>query len=462
MIRVFRHYIPLSLFFLAALEGLLMFGSVYLGLNSNLLGFNPAPHLLVGPVWPKALWYAGVMILFLSATGLYQRGLRAETRDVLLRVTVSFITGALFIVAILSIFPVYSIGDVALPVALASSFIGVVLIRALALKYTDQHFFKRRVLVVGAGNQAGQIQELRRKTDWFDTQLVGYVHIPGQATSVDKGKVHYLKGRLLEYAREQRVDQLVVAIREQSANFPLEQILDCKMAGIEVIDLMSFFEQRTGKIKINSLNPSSIIFADGFIQAMFKTYAHRSFDIIVSIVMLVLTSPVIVLTMLAIVVESGLPIFYRQTRVGRDNRQFKILKFRSMGVDAERSGVQWAVTNDARVTRVGKIIRKLRIDEIPQLINVLRGEMSFVGPRPERPEFVARLEAKIPYYRVRHRVNPGITGWAQICYPYGGTERDALEKLQFDLYYIKNYSLFLDVMIMIQTAQVILWGKGAR
>jgi len=462
MIRIFRHYIPLSLFFIAASEGLLMFGSVYLGLYSKLLGFNPAAYLLVGPVWSKALLYAAIMILFLSATGLYQRGLRADFRDMLLRISVSFVSGAIFIALMLKIFPEYSVGDTALLVALLSSFIAVVLFRLLAIKFTHQHFFKRRVLVIGAGNLAAQIQQLRRKTDWFDAELLGYVHIPGQAIVVDKRMVHYLKGRLLEYAHAQRVDQLVVAIREQATNFPLEQVLDCKMAGIEVIDLMHFFEQRTGKIKINTLNPSSIIFADGFIQAMFKTYAHRSFDIVVSVIVLVLTSPIMLVSVAAIVLESGLPVFYRQTRVGRDNQLFEILKFRSMSVDAETGGAQWAAANDTRVTRVGKIMRKLRIDELPQLINVLRGEMSFVGPRPERPEFVARLEKKIPYYRVRHRVNPGITGWAQICYPYGATEQDAMEKLQFDLYYIKNYSLFLDVMIMIQTAQVILWGKGAR
>ena len=462
MIRVFRHYIPLSLFILATVEGLLIFGSVFLGLNPGLPGFNPAANLLVGPAWPKALLFTATMIFLMSATGLYQRGLRADVRDLVLRVAVSFLFGAILIHVLLKFFPRFSIGDSALIIALSSSFIAVVVFRLAALKYSGPHMFKRRVLVVGAGNLASQIQQLRRKTDWFDAQLLGYVHIPGQAVVVEKNKIHYLRGRLLEYARNLRVDQLVVAIREQAENFPLEQILDCKMAGIEVIDLMSFFEQRTGKIKINSLSPSSIIFADGFIQAMFKTYIHRLFDIVVSIIVLILASPIMLLTVLLIALESGLPVLYRQTRVGRDNRHFEILKFRSMGVNAEAAGAQWAVTNDARVTRVGKVIRKLRIDELPQLFNVLRGEMSFVGPRPERPEFVARLEQTIPYYRVRHRVNPGITGWAQISYPYGATEHDALEKLQYDLYYIKNYSLFLDVMIMIQTAQVVLWGKGAR
>ena len=224
----------------------------------------------------------------------------------------------------------------------------------------------------------------------------------------------------------------------------------------------SFFEQQTGKIKIEALSPSTIIFADGFVQAILKTYAHRAFDIVISVGMLLLVWPIMAITALLIWLEDGTPVMYRQMRVGRDHRDFQILKFRSMGTDAEKDGAVWAVSGDARVTRVGRFIRKSRIDELPQLINVIRGDMSFVGPRPERPQFVAELEKKIPYYRVRHRVNPGITGWAQISYPYGASDRDAMEKLQFDLYYIKNYSLFLDIMILLQTAQVILWGKGAR
>ena len=274
--------------------------------------------------------------------------------------------------------------------------------------------------------------------------------------------MHTTRGNLVDYARSLKVDQLVVALRERSEVFPLEQILDCKMAGIRVIDAASFFEQQTGKIKIDALSPSTIVFAEGFIQAVLRSYTHRAFDVVVSVGMLLVTWPIMLATAVAIWLEDGLPVLYRQVRVGRDNRHFAILKFRSMSTDAERDGIRWAVAGDSRVTRVGRFIRKTRIDELPQLINVIRGEMSFVGPRPERPEFVAELEKKIPYYRVRHRVNPGITGWAQICYPYGASDRDALEKLQFDLYYIKNYSLFLDLMILIQTAQVILWGKGAR
>jgi sugar transferase (PEP-CTERM system associated) len=227
---------------------------------------------------------------------------------------------------------------------------------------------------------------------------------------------------------------------------------------------VGFFERQTGRINIEALNPSSMVFADGIIQAVLKSYLHRFLDLVISLTVLILTVPVMLLAALLIWLESGCrgPILYRQTRVGRDGKLFRILKFRSMSVDAEKSGARWAVQDDTRITVVGGFLRKSRIDELPQLINVLKGDMSFVGPRPERPEFVEELANEIPFYDLRHRVNPGITGWAQICYPYGASKEDAKDKLEYDLYYIKNYSLFLDLMILIQTAQVILWGKGAR
>jgi sugar transferase (PEP-CTERM system associated) len=228
---------------------------------------------------------------------------------------------------------------------------------------------------------------------------------------------------------------------------------------------VGFFERQTGRINVDALNPSTMVFADGFIQAVLKTYVHRVFDLLISISVLIITLPIMLVAAILIWLESRCrePVLYRQTRVGRNGKLFRILKFRSMSVDAEGSGgARWAVPGDSRITAIGGLLRKSRIDELPQLINVLKGDMSFVGPRPERPEFVDELVNEIPFYDLRHRVNPGITGWAQICYPYGASREDAKDKLEYDLYYIKNYSLFLDLMILIQTAQVILWGKGAR
>jgi len=231
--------------------------------------------------------------------------------------------------------------------------------------------------------------------------------------------------------------------------------------------LLSFFERETGKIRLDQLHPSWLLFSDGFNQGGMRATTKRTFDICISSLLLVITWPLMLLTVIAIWIESGFnfktPILFKQVRVGAGGRPFQVLKFRSMIVDAEKSGkAQWASKNDSRITRVGSLIRKIRVDELPQILNVFRGDMSFVGPRPERPEFVVIFSEKIPYYSERHRVKPGITGWAQLLYPYGSSEKDALEKLQYDLYYVKNHSIFLDFLIMLQTAEVVLFSRGAR
>ena len=241
----------------------------------------------------------------------------------------------------------------------------------------------------------------------------------------------------------------------------MHEILDCKMSGVDVVDLLSFFEREMGKIKLDVLDPSWMFLSDGFRGGSVRAYLKRLFDILLALALLPLLLPLMLLVAIAVFVEGGFrgPILYRQVRVGENGRPFRMVKFRSMKTDAEKDGAQWASRNDARVTRVGGVIRKVRLDELPQIFNVLRGSMSFVGPRPERPEFVEQLAENIPYYNERHRVKPGLTGWAQICYQYGSSEEDAFEKLQYDLYYVKNYSLLLDLMILVQTLEVVLMGK---
>jgi len=465
MLRIFRHYIPKSLVILGSAEAVIFFLSIYVGVSLRLFDFNPTDKLLVGGVWPKALLYAGVMMALMSAMGLYERGLRDDLRGILFRVSVALLVGLLVMALILWLVPAVAIGTDAFTVAFLCSAAGVVAFRSLVYRLADASLFRRRVLVLGAGRAAAQVARLRRKTDRRDMTLVGFVPVEGEEEMVPPDRIIRANTSLLELAGERRVDEIVVAIEQRRRSFPVNEILDCKMSGIQVIDLVSFFEQQTGKINLEALNPSALIFADGFIQAVLKTSLHRGFDLLVSLTVLAITWPLMAVAAIAILLESGGrgPVLYRQVRVGRNGRPFRIMKFRSMTVDAERDGqARWAGKDDARVTPVGAVLRKTRIDELPQLINVLKGDMSFVGPRPERPQFVQDLASKIPFYDLRHRVNPGITGWAQICYPYGASVRDAREKLQYDLYYIKNYSLFLDLMILVQTAQVILWGKGAR
>jgi sugar transferase (PEP-CTERM system associated) len=232
-----------------------------------------------------------------------------------------------------------------------------------------------------------------------------------------------------------------------------------------VTELPTFLERETGRVRVDVLNPSWMIFGEGFRRDTLRLFSSRALDVASSLAILTLSLPAILLTVLAIKLEDGwhAPLLYRQRRVGLGGRPFEVLKFRSMRPDAEPDGqALWAREDDPRITRVGAVIRKLRLDELPQLFNVLKNEMSLVGPRPERPEFVADLAERIPYYGQRHCVKPGITGWAQLCYRYGSSEQDALEKLQYDLYYIKNNTLLFDLAILVQTVEVVLMGKGAR
>jgi sugar transferase (PEP-CTERM system associated) len=260
------------------------------------------------------------------------------------------------------------------------------------------------------------------------------------------------------------VDEIVVAAREQRGGaLPVGELLACRAVGVRVTDLSGFFERMRGEVPIESLKASWLIYGDGFRQGLARRFVKRAFDITASLSLLLLLTPVMVLTAAAIFLEGGGPVVFRQERVGRGGRSFVLLKFRSMRRDAEAAGkAQWAAERDGRVTVVGRVIRKLRIDELPQLFNVLAGEMSLVGPRPERPPFVADLAREIPFYELRHSVKPGITGWAQVRWSYGASVEDAKRKLQFDLYYVKNHSLFLDLLIAVETVRVVLFAKGAR
>lgn len=464
MIRIFRHYIPRSLVILGAGESLIFLGAFYLGMRFGLV-FDSTAEVMTEPLWAEGMIYVMSMLLVMATAGLYQRGLRDDGLGLILRVGAALMVGLVIIRVVTSMEPTPGIHAVAFGHVFAYSAVGVALFRLIVHRYADAALFKRRVVVLGTGELASQVERLRRRSDWRDVLLVGYVRVRGESPEVDARKVLHAKSSLLDLCREHDAEEIVVAIERSHPSFPLDDMLECKSSGVRVIELVDFFERVNGKINIDALEPAPMTFADGRVHAIVRGHLHRALDLVVSASVLAVAWPIMCLSAMAILIESGGrgPILYRQVRVGRHNRPFQMLKFRSMAIDAEEAGgARWASARDSRVTRVGALIRKLRIDELPQLINVVKGDMSVVGPRPERPEFVTELARRIPYYNLRHRVNPGITGWAQICYPYGASEQDAREKLQYDLYYIKNHSLFLDVMILIQTAQVVLWGKGAR
>ncbi len=358
-----------------------------------------------------------------------------------------------------------SLGEMGGRTILLITFVAAVvssIVVAIISRFISDDIFRRKVLVYGSGVRAQSIAAWRRRSDRRGFKVHGYIQPVDEGIEVAPEQLVTASGSLLAYARAHEIDEIVIAMDDRRRNFPVAELLECRLAGIEITDLVTFLERETGKVHLEVLNPSWLIFGNGFRRDALRRYSERLFDFCASLLLLVLASPIMLLTAIAIAAESGFPVFYKQKRVGFRGSVFEVIKFRSMRVDAEKNGAVWAKAGDSRVTRVGAVIRKLRIDELPQIINVLKGDMSFVGPRPERPEFVAQLSETIPYYSERHWVKPGITGWAQLCYPYGASERDALEKLQYDLYYVKNHSLLFDFMVLAQTAEVVLLGKGAR
>jgi sugar transferase (PEP-CTERM system associated) len=463
-IRIFQHYWQLPLATLAAAEAILFFFAPYVAVMLNTGAGWQDLGGLDGPVLPKAILFASAMFVSMTAMGLYNARQRSRLAGLLTRVAASVGAGATFSAIVFYFFPsiVLYRGQLVLTAALA--FGGAVIVRIAFDRLLDENMFKRRVLVYGAGRRAGSIARLRRRSDRRGFIVVGYVAAEGDDSSLLGSDDKLIGGDLLQLCRRHQVDEIVVAMDDRRRRFPMDELLECRLEGLEIVELVSFLERETGKVRLDVLNPSWMIFSEGFRQGRVHSTLERGFDIVASVALLLLALPFMLLTALAIKIEDGprAAIFYRQVRVGQYGRPFKLLKFRSMREDAERDGAQWAQKNDSRVTRVGSFIRLTRIDELPQILNVLRGEMSFVGPRPERPEFVDQLNERIPYYRERHSIKPGITGWAQLCYPYGSSEQDATEKLQYDLFYVRNHSLLFYLAILVQTVEVIVWGKGAR
>ncbi len=461
MLRIFRHYIPTTLLLLGLAEALILVVSIYVGaaLGIALEGISLGGN---GMVLTQAVVFCAAMLAGMIAMGFYQRDQRDGPVETVIRLSLSFVVGFLVMGAVYVIEPQLVLGGASIFVALIASFIGIATCRIVCSAKTDARF-SRRVLVLGVGDRAKQIENLRRASDRLGITLVGFIDIGIDQQVVSEAKIIRPNVPLRTLAERFAAEELVVAIDDRRKGLPVDDILECKMHGIRILDESTFLERQLGKIRLDALHPSGVIFADGFTQAVIRRTEKRLFDIAASLFLLTLALPFMIVTALAIVLESGRPIFYTQRRVGLRGECFNVIKFRSMRTDAEGDGKPvWAAKEDSRVTGVGRFIRKTRIDELPQLLNVLKGDMSFVGPRPERPEFVSELAQAIPYYDLRHHVKPGITGWAQVSYPYGSSIKDAREKLQFDLYYLKNYSVFLDINILLQTIQVILWGKGAR
>jgi sugar transferase (PEP-CTERM system associated) len=443
--------------------------------------FGSEVRFMWDPSWysQQEILYASIIfsvVLTVSCVGmgLYRKSLAWDDYVLLPRVCISFSVAIFILVSIYYLLPEFKMARGVFGVAIGFAFIGFLLSRYIFDKYVNLDHIMRKVLIIGSGDKANKLIALNEEYMVRGFTIVGFVPIEEvHSEEAHLGEVHcsvdtrYLikdERSINEIAQHYNIDEIVIALDDRRNIMPSNDLLDCKMSGIHIMDLMTFYEREQGLIYLENLFPSWLVFSDGFAQSGLRSIGKRIYDILASTFLLLVTWPVMLLTTIAIVMESGVkaPIFYRQLRVGENNKNFNVIKFRSMVPDAEQNGAQWAAEEDSRITKVGSFIRMCRIDELPQIFNVLKGQMSFVGPRPERPEFVKGFEKRIPYYRERHRVKPGITGWAQLCYPYAADEQDTIQKLQYDLYYVKNYSLFLDLNIMIHTIEVVLWGKGAR
>lgn len=462
MIKLFRHHVSIGSLLVLTADTVMLLLAVPIAVAVHGESIGRGGVDMVVP----AFVFACLMLALNSSLGLYRRdggsGLSAQLGRVLLAVAIGIPVAYM----LFSVTPHGYTARGALGYTILFTLCGLVLLRQFAFWVADSGVAATRVLIVGTGEEAAGVEQALTTLGYSSMAIVGFY-----PTAIEQGTRAVPADRVLpstlpltEIVRELGVKEVIVAVREQRGGvLPLRELVDCRVSGVPITDLAGMYERVRGEVPLESLKASWLIYGQGFAQGGIRSVVKRIFDVVVSIAMLLVTLPLMLITALAIRIESPGPVIYRQERVGFGGRRFMCLKFRSMRADAERDGVaRWAAKSDPRVTSVGRFIRKVRIDELPQLINVLRGEMSFVGPRPERPSFVQDLKQAIPFYDVRHSVKPGLTGWAQVRYSYGASVEDARKKLQFDLYYVKNHSLFLDLLILVETVRVVLFREGAH
>jgi sugar transferase (PEP-CTERM system associated) len=470
MLRISNHYVSKITFLVLLTELLILVVSVYLG---TAIRFSDVSYPFSARFersgqfenfFLSACAYAAVMIFNMSALGMYQNSSIDDFRNTFLRLMPSLALGFGIITMIFYLVPELYFGRGILGLVIIISAIGILLSRYLFFRSAKSRLLESRVIFLGAGPLAKECSDLAlNRIHYHKYNVIGFVPMAGEDYLVPAKSMLSADESLMFLADKYNASEIIVAVQNRRGGaFPIQELLDCKLNGIEVIDAATFFEREACQIRVDSLQPSWLVFGGGFDQSFVRAFSKRAFDLVASLIIFILALPVMLITALCIFLEDRPPIFYRQERVGKNGHPFMVLKFRSMRSDAEKGKPQWASTDDPRTTRVGRIIRKLRIDELPQTLNVLKGEMSFVGPRPERPFFVQQLCAEVPYYNVRHSIKPGITGLAQVRYQYGASVEDSVQKLQYDLYYVKNNSLFLDILVLMDTFQVVLFSKGSR
>jgi|TARA_Y100000310_G_scaffold338998_1_gene430277 sugar transferase (PEP-CTERM system associated) len=433
-----------------------------IGLSSQV----PIEKLLVN----TGLLTVAILLCSLSV-GLYEAKLRETFRGIIRRIFVS-VGLSYFLVEVVSraLFDRLLMDSYFLPASVSAIIITLVVFRYFTNRLGLLGLGKVRIIVLGAGERASIIEKrMRRDVDRIGFELVGFIPIPGdnREDGIHKEKIIHVKvdENFQQFIADNEIEEIVIACDQRRGTLPVEVLFDCRLRGIEVTELLDFMERETGQIVVNLMYPSWVIYSNGFkSQNYLRDALDYSINAILAFIIFFFVWPIMLATAIIIYLDdgrrTGVSVFYKQERVGLNGQLFKIIKFRSMRPDAEKDGAKWASKNDDRVTRIGHFIRKYRVDELPQLLNVFKGEMSFIGPRPERPEFVEQLVREVPYYNQRHNVKPGLAGWAQLNYPYGASVEDSMEKLKFDLYYVKHQSLLLDILILIRTVEVVLFGKG--
>lgn len=461
MIRLFKHYIPHAVVLLGLIDIVLLFFAADFGWRLRAAQIGIDAGTIASRFWQLA-GYAGIILMAMTAVGVYGSEALRSMRFATARLLVAISLGIIALAFVDFLFGGHNFWRSVLAYAMAGSIIVLVMNRLVVGGILGAAAFRRRVLVLGAGHRADRLRKLSERPE-SGFVIVGFVAMTESEPVVEEAISRSAIHNLTRYVENLGVSEVVLALEERRNSLPLSDLLRIKTTGVHVNDFSSFIERETGRIDLDTVNPSWLIFSDGFSSGRaISSAAKRLFDIAASSLLLVLAAPIIAVFALLVKLDSKGPAFYRQTRVGLFGQPFDVIKLRSMRTDAEVGGAQFAQENDPRVTRLGRFIRKVRIDELPQTWSVLKGEMSFVGPRPERPEFVSDLEEQLPFYAERHMVKPGITGWAQINYPYGASLEDSRHKLEYDLYYAKNYTPFLDLLILLQTLRVVLWHEGAR
>lgn len=465
LFRISNHYVSKIVSILIFVEALVFIASVYIGATIRFFDSNFPYVVKIENFFLAACVFALVMIFSLSAFGMYKHNYRESIRNTFFRLMPSFALGFVIITLVFYIVPDIYIGRGILGLVLIIAASLVLLVRIAFYQLFKLKYLESRIIFIGCGTLAKECSDLAmHNISYHKYNIVGFVQLPGEASCVLPSTIFPTGTSVIDLTNKYNANEVIVAPNNRRGeSFPIQELLVCKLNGIKVTDAATFFEREACQIRVDSLQPSWLVFGGGFDQSFLRSFIKRIFDLVASTLILIVTFPVMLITALCIYFEDRTPIFYQQERVGLDGHTFMVLKFRSMRNDAEQGmKPQWASANDSRTTKVGRFIRKLRIDELPQILNVFKGEMSFVGPRPERPFFVNQLCEEVPYYNVRHSIKPGITGLAQVRYQYGASVEDSIQKLQYDLYYVKNNSLFLDVLILIDTCQVVILGKGSR